>query len=104
MSATDIVAEDSTIMLDGRRYRVCIRRRVRHPPDAPRLVVVSYLPNRTAAGVLRVCLGAIRRFTTIPHELWVVDNHSPRASRTWLETWPDINLVLNRTEPLPPFS
>ena len=95
------MSQQSRITLDGRTYRVRLHRRVTQPPDAPRLVVVSYLPNAMAPEILRVCLGSIQKYTVEPHELWVVDNNSPRKHSAWLLDWPGINLVLNLTEPLP---
>jgi len=52
--------------------------------------------------MLRVCIQAVQYFTPEPHELWIVDNNSPQERLEWLKKWSDINLVQNRTEPLPP--
>ena len=90
------------IALDGLVYRIELARNVALPPDAPRLVVVSHVQNSTAKELLRVCLSAIRRFTPEPHELWVVDNNSPMENLNELLLFDDLNVVLNRTEPLPP--
>jgi hypothetical protein len=90
------------ITLDGLVYQIELVRNVDLPPDAPRLVVVSHVQNSTAKELLRVCLSAIRRFTPEPHELWVVDNNSPLDNLDQLLMSEDLNLVLNRTEPLPP--
>ncbi len=89
------------INIDGREYDVEIYRRVIQEGDAPRIVVVSYQQNLTAAELLRTCIRSIKTFTPEKHELWVVDNNSPRENLNWLMDWPDINLALNRTEPLP---
>jgi hypothetical protein len=90
------------IPIDGRDYLVEVDRRVVFPVEAPRIIVVSHQPNRTAMDLLRVCIEAVQYFTPEPHELWIVDNNSPRENLEWLQKWPDINLVQNRTEPLPP--
>ena len=90
------------IPIDGRDYLVEVDRRVVLPVEAPRIIVVSHQPNRTAMDLLRVCIQAVQYFTPEPHELWIVDNNSPRENLEWLQKWPDINLVQNRTEPLPP--
>ena len=92
----------TTLSLDSRRYRVQWQRAVEAPLDAPRLVVVSYQPNALATRIVSICLRALQRYTTVPHELWVVDNHSPVEHAGWLRDFPGINLVLNCTEPLPP--
>lgn len=86
--------------IDGRIYRVQVNRQVTQPVQAPRLAIVSYQPNNIAQSVLRVCIQTIQRYTPEPHELWVVDNNSPWKNVTWLLQWPDLNVVLNRTEPL----
>lgn len=93
---------DSAVMLDGREYTLRIRRTVRLNSLAPRLVVVAHQGTRAARELLEVCLAAVRRFTPEPHELWVVDNNSPKEHLRWLEHEPATNVVFNRTEPLPP--
>lgn len=91
-----------TLPLDGIDYQLRLVRKVVRPENAPRLVVVCLQPNETARKVLQICVRGIQRFTPTPHELWVVDNNSPEEHTRWLVEWPDINVVLNRTEPLPP--
>lgn len=98
----DAVPKRFSLNLDGRRYSLEAYRKVTLPIDAPRIVVVSCLQNPITSELLRVCLSSVRRFTPEPHELWVVDNNSPRESLSWLKEWPNINLVMNRTEPVPP--
>ncbi len=90
------------ISVDGRSYNVILRRKVIKPFDAPRLVVVAYQPNQVAQNILRVCLQSIQRYTPEIHELWAVDNNSSWSNAEWLLEWPDINVVLNRTKPIPP--
>lgn len=90
------------IPLDGLVYKIELARNVTLPPHAPRLVVVSHVQNSTAKDLLRVCLAAVRSFTPEPHELWVVDNNSPMENLDGLLLLDDVNVVLNRTEPLPP--
>ncbi len=87
--------------LDGREYDLEIFRRVICAAEAPRIVVVSYQQNQIARELLRVCIRSVKAFTPEKHELWVIDNNSPRENLTWLLDCPDINLALNRTEPLP---
>ncbi len=97
----DAPAKSVLISLDSREYEVEAYRKSVLPPEAPRIVVVSSLQNRIAMKLLRICIRSVRRFTPEPHELWIVDNNSPAENISWLAEWPDINLVLNRTEPLP---
>ena len=91
------------LLIDGRTYSIIVsQRQFANPTDAPRLAVVAYQPNELAQSVLRVCIQAIQRYTPEPFELWVIDNNSPTENVDWLLHWPDINVVLNRTAPLPP--
>ncbi len=87
--------------LDDREYDLQVHRRVICPADAPRIVVVSYQQNQIATELLRVCIRSVKAFTPEEHELWVIDNNSPRENLAWLLDCPDINLALSRTEPLP---
>lgn len=89
-----------SVTLDGLTYRLLIHRVSPRSPEAPRLLIVSHMPSPQAFEVLRVCVSAIKRFTPEEHEIWVVDNNSPEAHH--LRELTDINLVLSRTEPLPP--
>lgn len=90
------------LSIDGRSYLLNVLKKVTMPVQAPRLVVVAYQPNGIAQSMLRVCIQAIQRYTPEMHELWVVDNNSPGTNADWLINCPEINIVLNRTEPLPP--
>jgi hypothetical protein len=89
------------LVIDGRAYDVEVTQKVSLPPTAPRLAVVSRQHNQTAMNLVRVCIDAVRHFTAEPHELWIIDNNSPRANIRWLSEQPGINIALNRTEPLP---
>lgn len=93
---------DRELTIHNRSYALRVFHRVSTPVEAPRLVVVSHLPNETAVELLSATLDALDRFTEEAHELWVVDNNSPERYLDALVQRPNINLVLNRTEPLPP--
>jgi len=94
-----LVAEE--IFVDGLNYTVELTRKVSLPPDAPRLVVISRQQNSTATELVRSCIRSVQHFTPEPHELWVVDNNSPLENLQWLIDWPELNVALNRTEPVP---
>ena len=68
--------------------------------EIPNLVIVSYLPNKQAAQILEICLDAIRKYTLIDHQVWVVDNNSPEEQVDRLVAQSECNLILNRTEPI----
>lgn len=90
------------LRVDGRTYTTQVLQRVAQSSEAPRLIIVAYQPNELAQKILSVCIQTIQRYTLEPHELWVVDNNSPRANVDWLLECPETNVVLNRTEPVSP--
>jgi len=93
---------EDTFILDRYPYKVELRLEYTQPLDVPRLVIISYLPNPSAREILRVCIQSIKRFTLEPYELWIIDNNSPKKHVEWLKRQTGFNLVINRTEPLPP--
>ena len=88
-----------TINIDQNSYKIKVLQKINAGEEAPRLVVVSYLPNQTAIDILRTALQAIQKNTPSPHELWVVDNNSPIENVNWLLEWPGTNIILNQTQP-----
>lgn len=94
--------DTTTLQIDGHNYSIQQLQRKAEPVAAPRLVIVAYQPTQQAQALLRTCLDSIRANTPQPHEVWVVDNHSPVENTRWLHQRDDINVVLNRTEPIPP--
>jgi hypothetical protein len=90
------------LSIDRRSYAVEVHCPINQPEQAPRLVIVAYQPNELTKQVLRICIRAVQYYTPEPHELWVVDNNSPTENKHWLLQWPNINVVFNQTEPLPP--
>jgi hypothetical protein len=89
-------------MIDGRNYSVEVFRRTIRSVDAPKLIIVSHLINEIGKSLLKACLDGVRHFTPESHEVWVVDNNSPRQNLKWLLDRDDVNVALNRVEPLPP--
>ncbi|MDR2051740.1 MAG: methyltransferase domain-containing protein [Deltaproteobacteria bacterium] len=88
------------LQLDGAEYSLVLRER--HPAPSggePVLCLVSYLPNRAATDIIRIAVESIRKYTTSPYSLWVVDNASPPEHLEWLRGQRDITLVENLTPP-----
>jgi hypothetical protein len=88
--------------IDGREYSLQVYRNKILPPEVPRLIIPAYIPNRIALEILAICIQSIKKFTQSPHEIWIADNNSPSKYSTWLTKQPDINLILNKTTPIPP--
>ena len=61
--------------------------------------VTIVVPCHEAFELTRTCLETIRRFTDVPHEVWVVDNASSAATVARLVSETTANLILNRTAP-----
>jgi hypothetical protein len=94
--------DTTTLQIDGYPYIIQQLHHKAEAVEAPRVVIVAYQPTQQAQALLRTCLDSIRSNTPQPHEVWVIDNNSPLAHTTWLYERDDINVVLNRTEPIPP--
>ncbi|MGC8658725.1 MAG: glycosyltransferase family 2 protein [Desulfomonilaceae bacterium] len=88
--------------IDGRNYSIELFQQTALPVGSPRLIVVSHLANEVGKGLLKTCLDGIQHFTPESHEVWVVDNNSPRENLDWLLERNGVNIALNRVEPLPP--
>lgn len=84
------------IPIEAGRFDVEIVERAR-APEADAVTIV--LPCHEGFELTRTCLDAIRRFTDVPHEVWVVDNASSRATVERLRAETSANLLLNRTAP-----
>jgi len=90
------------IKIDGRTYSVKLLKKVAKPSDAVRLVIVSFQPNKNASELCKASINAIKKFTQDEeYELWVIDNNSPKENIKWLYEVEGINLVFNRTTPIP---
>lgn len=86
------------IEIDNKAYRIFCDIKKNSEANIPRLVIVSYLPNKNSIDLIKIAVESIRKFTHSPYELWVIDNNSPKNNLSWLLEQKDINLVLNRTK------
>jgi GT2 family glycosyltransferase len=64
-----------------------------HAPEAPLVSIVTLSWN--APEYTKTALASIRRFTTVPHEVIVVDNGSGPETTAWLRTVADVRVVWN---------
>lgn len=87
------------LSVDGHAYEIWTKEWRSSPPETPRLIVVSYLPDTRTADLLRICLRSIKKYTATPYELWVVDNNSPTEHLQWLLHEGGVRLAFNRTSP-----
>jgi len=90
-------------VIDGCNYKVKIYRKIIPNLDACGIIIPTYMPNAMCKEVTRVCIQSIKRYTTEPHQVWVIDNNSPTKYSKWLNEIPYANVVFNKTEPLNPF-
>ena len=91
--------EHRTIIYEGVDYNIMTRRRVQCDADAPRLLIISYMPKKNVTNLAKLSIQTIQRFTDTPYELWVIDNNSPRKHLDWLIETDNINLAFIRTAP-----
>lgn len=90
-----------SLVIDDSVYQIEKVQKVTLTPEAPRLLVVSYLPNKLAVEILKACLNTIQNITRTPHEVWVIDNNSPADHSKFLRDRKDVNVVFNYTTPSP---
>lgn len=60
------------------------------------IVIVTY----NAMPFVKICIESIKRYTTVPYELIIVDNDSEDPLREYLKTIPDATLILNEDNKL----
>ena len=92
--------ERQKISINGRKYEIDVVRRTQPNPEAVSIVQ----PCHNGRALTEVSIECIRKFTRVPYQLWVVDNVSTDDTVAYLLDQPDINLVLNNTEPWKPQS
>ncbi len=90
---------NTILEFDGKQYEIKYNANNRRPADAPKILIVSYQPNKDASILTRLSIECIKKFTDIPYELWVIDDHSPVENLGWMNELNDVNLVFIRTEP-----
>jgi SAM-dependent methyltransferase len=89
--------ENQKITIEGNQYNVYIKREKPKNNASTKLIVVSYLPNKSTRKILEICLKSIQEYTPEDHEVWVVDNNSPETSVNWLYKSSGINVIFNRS-------
>lgn len=87
------------ISIDSYNYEIYLKEKITAPAGFPRLVIVSYQPNKNASELLELCIKSIKKFTDTDYELWIVDNNSPQENIKWLDIVEDINIAYIRTDP-----
>jgi len=60
------------------------------------IVIVTY----NALDFVKICLDSVRRYSTMPHEIIVVDNASESPTRDYLKQQSDLRLILNEQNEL----
>ncbi|MDP3997109.1 MAG: hypothetical protein Q8P73_01280 [bacterium] len=91
------------IIIQGSSYQIDLLQKYNEDSSVPRLVIISYLPNKEAQRILQTALRAIEVFTPGKKEVWVIDNASPDEAVRWLQKQENINIVLNKTVPVLPW-
>jgi hypothetical protein len=71
--------------------------------DGVQILIPVVLFNRTGFEIVDACVASIRKFTTVPHTIWLIDNNSKPEYANWLKEMDGVNLALVRREPVNPF-
>lgn len=101
----DISNTTHQITIDNKIYQTHVLRRTYLDNTATRIIIPVLMINNTGKEIVRVCIQSIRKFTNEDVEIWVVDNGSKEHNIKWLIKFDDkLNLVINQTEPVNPFS
>ncbi len=98
----DGAAKHVELTIDSKVYNLEVIQRVVQRAEAPRIIIVSHVVNGMGTELLNACLDGVRHFTPEEHEVWVIDNNSPRENLKRLLDRDDVNVALNRVEPVPP--
>lgn len=101
--ATNALGKLRKIFLDGKTYELEVFQQIDSPKEVTRILIPTYIGNKSGCEVVRVCVESIQRFNQTGSEIWLIDNNSPREFADWLTRFDErVNVVLNRTEPIPP--
>jgi len=87
------------ISVDNYNYEIYLKEKITAPASVPRLVIVSYQPNKDTSELLELCIKSIKKFTDTGYELWIIDNNSPQENIKWLDPVENINIAYVRTDP-----
>ena len=88
--------------IEGRTYETVILSKTDYPEDITRVLIPTYVSNELGLAVVRVCVQSILHFNEPEAEIWLIDNNSPMSFAQQLTEFDKrVNVILNRTEPLP---
>ncbi len=85
--------EKKTVEIFGRKYQIEVYRRKQVRASGVSLIMPCY----NGLALTQVAVECVRKFTSTPYELWIVDNASNEEVVEWLKAQEDINVILNRT-------
>jgi hypothetical protein len=89
-------------LVDNVNYDLEIFIRKEYVNNAVPVLVPTYMPNQLATRLTQACVASIKRYTSIPTEVWLIDNGSPKIQLEQFLLDAEINTVLNKTEPIAP--
>lgn len=87
------------LSIDGKTYVVNHRAFPPYLFASTVLCIVSYIPNALTENLIKIAVASVRRYTTMPYTLCVVDNASPEERLSWLRQQPGLVLLENKTPP-----
>lgn len=84
---------------DDIKYNIKYRVSIIKPPEVPKILMVSFQPNKRATELTKLFIDSVKKFTDTPFELWVIDDNSPIENLEWMDELENVNLAFIRTEP-----
>lgn len=82
-----------SIEIYNNKFQIEVLRRQRATNEA----VTILIPCHNGLELTKITVASIRKFTTTPYELWVIDNASTDGTVDWLREQSDLNVVFNHT-------
>jgi len=88
------------LSIDKREYNVDIFENISSDSEHIHIIIPSFMPTHTGVRMTEVCIDSIRKYTSVPYTIWLVDNNSPDKYRTKFLARKDINTVFLNTVPV----
>tara|TARA_B100000315_G_C14550065_1_gene575311 strand:+ start:583 stop:1524 length:942 start_codon:yes stop_codon:yes gene_type:complete len=83
-------------------YKVDLIQKVDSDPSKVQIIIPTFMPNKNAQNITRVCIESVQKYTDYPYNLWLIDNCSPKKHLEWFLENEYLNIARNLIEPVAP--